>query len=254
MSHGKPKDKSFGDIVKLVRDHLTQPPSCIVHRFHFNSCVQRETESVAQFVAELRRLSESGDLLDVMLQDRLVCGSHDAPVQRRLFTEPKLTFTKAFELAQAADLAERSVNDVVRPVGAVHTLQEPKPATATGEITSLTSCYCCGSSRHSASICCFRSVDCHKCGKKYGGPVGRGYEQRFESKNEYEQRSESKIAYGPRTKLRTVQEQNCVRSESKIAYGPRAKLRMVREQKRAGAESKNAYELTAVCGPFNVGQ
>ena len=31
----------------------------------------------------------------------------------------------------------------------------------------------------------------------YGGPVGRGYEQRFESKNEYEQRSENKIAYGP---------------------------------------------------------
>ena len=57
----------------------------------------------------------------------------------------------------------------------------------------------------------------------YGGPVGRGYEQRFESKNEYEQRSESKIAYGPRAKLRTV-----------------------REQKRAGAESKNAYELRAV--------
>ena len=61
----------------------------------------------------------------------------------------------------------------------------------------------------------------------YGGPVGRGYEQRFESKNEYEQRSESKIAYGPRAKLRTVQEQNCVRSESKIAYGLRAKLRTV---------------------------
>ena len=59
----------------------------------------------------------------------------------------------------------------------------------------------------------------------YGGPVGRGYEQRFESKNEYEQGSESKIAYGPRAKLRTVQEQNCVRSESKIAYGPRAKTR-----------------------------
>ena len=84
------------------------------------------------------------------------------------------------------------------------------------------------------------------CSRIYGGPVGRGYEQRFESKNEYEQRSESKIAYGPRAKLRTVREQNCVRSESKIAYGLRAKLRTVREQKRAGAESKNAYELRAV--------
>ena len=57
----------------------------------------------------------------------------------------------------------------------------------------------------------------------FGGPVGRGYEQRLESKNAYEQRSESKIEYGPRAKLRTVQ-----------------------EQKRAGAESKNAYELRVV--------
>ena len=79
----------------------------------------------------------------------------------------------------------------------------------------------------------------------YGGPVGRGYEQRFESKNEYEQRSESKIAYGPRAKLRTVQEQNCVRSESKIAYGLRAKLRTVREQNCVWSESKNAQELRA---------
>ena len=81
--------------------------------------MQRDTESIAQFAAELRRLSEfyeSGDSLYVILQDRLVCGLHDAPVQCRLFAEPKLTFTKAFELAQAADLAERSVKDVMRPV------------------------------------------------------------------------------------------------------------------------------------------
>ena len=59
----------------------------------------------------------------------------------------------------------------------------------------------------------------------YGGPVGRRYEQRFESKNEYEQRSESKIAYGLRAKLRTVREQNCVWSESKNAQELRAKMR-----------------------------
>ena len=149
VSPGKPTDKSFGDIpvVKLVRDHLTPPPSCIVRRFDFNSCVQRETESVAQSVDELRRLSEFcefGDSLDVMLRDRLVCGFHEAQVQRRLFAEPNLTFTKAFELAQAAELAERSLKDVVRPVGAaVHSLQEPKPTTATGEMASLTFCYRC---------------------------------------------------------------------------------------------------------------
>ena len=59
---------------------------------------------------------------------------------------------------------------------------------------------------------------------KYSGPVGRGYEQRFESKIAYEQRS-----------------------EGKTAYGPRAKLRIVREQKRAGAESKKCVRAETSC-------
>ena len=38
-------------------------------------------------------------------------------------------------------------------------------------------------------------------------------------------------AYEPRAKLRTSQEQNCVRAKSKIAYDPRAKLSTSRHQK-----------------------
>ena len=74
----------------------------------------------------------------------------------------------------------------------------------------------------------------------YGGPVGRAYEQRLESKNWYERWLGSKIAYEPRAKLRTSQEQNCVRSESKIEYEPTSKMRTIREQKCARAQSKNA--------------
>ena len=67
----------------------------------------------------------------------------------------------------------------------------------------------------------------------YGGPVGRAYEQRLESKNWYERWLGSKIAYEPRAKLRTSQEQNCVRSESKIEYEPTSKMCTIREQKCA---------------------
>ena len=75
VSPEKPADKTFEEIVKLVRDHLTPPSSCIVRRFYFNSRFQKGTETVGQFVAELRRLSEYcefGGSLDEMLRDRLV--------------------------------------------------------------------------------------------------------------------------------------------------------------------------------------
>ena len=167
VSPEKPADKTFEEIVKLVRDHLTPPSSCIVRRFYFNSRFQKETETVGQFVAELRRLSEYcefGGSLDEMLRDRLVCGLRDVRVQRRLFAEPKLTFTKAFELAQAAELAEKSSQDISRAGTSVNAL-EPRRATADQTADHPTPCFRCGG-RYSASKCRFRSVECHKCGEK----------------------------------------------------------------------------------------
>ena len=66
-------------------------------------------ESVADFVAELRRLARNcqfGDFLDEALRDRLVCGLQNEAIQRRLLTEAKLTFAGALELAKAQEAAE----------------------------------------------------------------------------------------------------------------------------------------------------
>ena len=68
-------------------------------------------ESVVQFVAELRHLSEYCDfdrMLDDMIRDRLVCGISDAKVQERLLVESQLTLTKAAKMAQSMELAEQT--------------------------------------------------------------------------------------------------------------------------------------------------
>ena len=99
----KPADHSFVELVKLVQDHYNPTLSVIVQHFKFHSRVQKEDESIAQFVAELCRLSEHCNFdatLNDMLRDRLVCGIRDTRVQRRLLAETKLTFQNAFELAQ----------------------------------------------------------------------------------------------------------------------------------------------------------
>ena len=66
-------------------------------------------------MAELRRLSEhcAFDVsLDDMLRDRLVCGVCDTGVQRRLLAEPNLTFKKAFEICQSAEVAEKNAREL----------------------------------------------------------------------------------------------------------------------------------------------
>ena len=77
---------------------------------------QREGETIAEFVVELRRLSEHckfGDTLDDMLRDRVVCGIRGVRLQRRLLAESELTFKKAFEICQATELAHKNAQSPV---------------------------------------------------------------------------------------------------------------------------------------------
>ena len=75
VTPGKPTDKSFTDIVALVRDHHQPCPSSIMQRFNFHTRTQKPGEKISEFVAQLRKLSEHcefGETLEDMLYDRLV--------------------------------------------------------------------------------------------------------------------------------------------------------------------------------------
>ena len=64
----KPTEKSYDELVALVKSHYTPKPSVIVQRFQFHSRTQKPGETVATFVAELRQLSEFCEF-DASLED-----------------------------------------------------------------------------------------------------------------------------------------------------------------------------------------
>ena len=72
-----PKDKSYADIVAKLKSHYEPEPLIIAQRFHFHRRNQGPEESIADYVAELRRLASRCKFdayLDEALRDRLVCG------------------------------------------------------------------------------------------------------------------------------------------------------------------------------------
>ena len=111
----KPTDKSFAELENLVKNHLNPRPSSIVYRCKFNSRFRQQGETIQQYVAELRNLSEHcefGEQLEKMLRDRLVCGVNDERIQRRLLAESQLEFKKAMELATAMETADKNTRDL----------------------------------------------------------------------------------------------------------------------------------------------
>ena len=80
VAPSKPTDKALDELYGIVKEHLAPAPSSIMQRYTFNARSQKEGESVAEFVAELRRIAqhcEFGTVLEDLLRDRLVCGLRD---------------------------------------------------------------------------------------------------------------------------------------------------------------------------------
>ena len=75
LSPEQPARKSNDELKTVLKAHYEPKPIIIVERFHFHN--QNPTESIAEFVAELKRVAatcEFGHYLNDAFRDRFVCG------------------------------------------------------------------------------------------------------------------------------------------------------------------------------------
>ena len=125
----KPTEVEYAELVKQVKQHYVPKPSEIIQRHKFYTCNRQPSESIADYVARLRALTEYcefGGTLDSMLRDRLVCGVNNEQLQRRLLAEPRLTFERALELSRMFESAtedarhlQNETKSAVLPVNAL---------------------------------------------------------------------------------------------------------------------------------------
>ena len=158
----KPAECDYAVILEHLKRYYSPKPSIIVQRCKFNTRYRQQGESIAKFVAELRQIAQfcgyEGTLED-MLRDRLVCGVNDTRIQKRLLAETDLPFKKAFEIAQAIEMAEKDTKDLVAAQGQSSVNRIQKAGTTRHKI-----CYRC-KGQHDPATCKFREATCHGCGK-----------------------------------------------------------------------------------------
>ena len=104
-------EKTFAELCATLKAHFQPKPVVIAERFQFHQWSQGLNESVAEYIAELRKLAlhcEFGEFLKDALRDRLVCGLRNAGVQKQLLAQTDLTLDKALQVAQGMEAAEKS--------------------------------------------------------------------------------------------------------------------------------------------------
>lgn len=79
-------------------------------RYFFNKAVKNETESVGEFVSNLRNLAQDCEfriLKDELIRGKFVFGSKDESRRKKLLLE--LTLSKAIEMAQLTEQTRKQL-------------------------------------------------------------------------------------------------------------------------------------------------
>ncbi|UYV78594.1 hypothetical protein LAZ67_16002094, partial [Cordylochernes scorpioides] len=156
--------KLFSDTELLSRSSLR---SIIVERFMFFGRIQKETESVSEYLVEIKRLASTcgfGEFLKESLRDKLVCGLRNAKIQRRILSEGDVPLARVVEIALSMEAAEKNTRifHVNEPADSVDKIR--------GEVRNRydreqkRKCIHCG--RLHKDLCRFREATCFRCGKR----------------------------------------------------------------------------------------
>ena len=166
LSPTLPSSLTFDQLTKALKTHQHPPPSVTMERFNFYKRDRKPGESIAQYVACLRKLCEYcqfGESLNDMIRDRLVCGVNEDIIQQRLLSEATLTLDTALKLATSHEQASKNLESLKTGRATGDTLQ--MDTSNFRKQSEKKECFRCGAD-HSSDTCRFRSVECNYCHKK----------------------------------------------------------------------------------------
>jgi hypothetical protein len=189
----KPIDKSYDTLKELLSNYINPKPNLLTERYKFKERKQGSNESISQFIASLKKLSqfcEFGANLDDTLRDQVVYGIKDINIKKRLLSETRLTFKKSVELCLSMEAANNDVsnwenqelnyqrrmkfksnkasNDKKRGFPKAD-MKEPMSTNQKSTFTvpgkSKVVCFCCGIAGHTKPFCKYKKLTCMKCSK-----------------------------------------------------------------------------------------
>lgn len=195
-SPDSPATKSYNEIKELMQNHMNPNPNVISERYKFNSRDRKPNESIAEYVAEIRRRTEFcnyGPSLSDMLRDRLVCGVNDRKIQLKLLGTVDLTFARAKEIALAMEKSAKDCSSMLKQNGGVTACKPEDDASINvfqqggnkkKSVGSNYKCFRCNYRNHHSDDCKFREQECLYC-------HGVGHTARACGKKEADERKKS---------------------------------------------------------------
>ena len=175
----------FEQATSILESIYLKPKNEIFARHILSTRKQKPSESIDQFLNELKNLSKNCKFTAVnaeqykseMIRDAFINGLLSNVIRQRLLENKTLDFSSAFDQARSLDVAQQNSNLYSQPTIPISaSIQEIKSSLQNQSMTdnhlaaivkSKQLCWFCGNIRHPRTKCPAREAICHKC-KKVG--------------------------------------------------------------------------------------
>ena len=156
-------NRSYEQLNAIMIAHHEPTPPKYLQRTKFENRIRKPNESIQQYVAAIREISEHcqfGDTLEERLCEKVVRGINDEHIQRQLLREKDLNLQKAVEIAHATSITAKGAKE----------MSNGETSTFSNNINVLKHrgtnkmCMRCGQD-HIGRKCSFENATCYKCGK-----------------------------------------------------------------------------------------
>ncbi|CAN8030838.1 unnamed protein product [Ixodes persulcatus] len=180
-----PTQVKYEEAVAVLRQHYAPKRWIVTERYRFYRRNQESSESIAQFIVELKRLAMTcsfGSFLEEALRDRLIAGLRTDSIRCRLLALPgnEITWERVCNIATAMEAAQKDTRDMLSNAATASASAKQhttKPRTSGSERTAwkkgqakkretetVRACHRCGG-KHAPVSCPFLKSNCYKCSK-----------------------------------------------------------------------------------------
>ncbi|UYV66679.1 K02A2.6-like, partial [Cordylochernes scorpioides] len=216
-----PDEKENYEQTKMALDkYFTPHKNVVTERFKFSQRVQKDDESIDNYLISLRELSKScefGNLEADMIRDQIIEKCNNKKLKEKLLQQENLTLSKTIDIARMLEISRKEIRLLEPQNDQTLNRVQNKPkkhynannfnkgrftnqGTPSFSGASKPKCYRCGLDTHSAQECGAKKMTCSYCNKL--GHLFRACRNRPNQNNNRNHKSFNQ------TKVKTIQEEN----------------------------------------------
>ncbi|UYV84627.1 K02A2.6-like, partial [Cordylochernes scorpioides] len=216
-----PDEKENYEQTKMALDkYFTPHKNVVTERFKFRQRVQKDDESIDNYLISLRELSKScefGNLEADMIRDQIIEKCNNKKLKEKLLQQENLTLSKTIDIARMLEISRKEIRLLELQYDQTLDRVQNKPkkhynannfnkgrftnqGTPSFSGASKPKCYRCGLDTHSAQECGAKKMTCSYCNKL--GHLFRACRNRPNQNNNRNHKSFNQ------TKVKTIQEEN----------------------------------------------